>query len=623
MSQNAPEIITLDAIIVGSGCAGLNCADTLFELGVKNIAIVTEGLYMGTSINTGSDKQTYYKLSSTGDEQDSVLDMAKTLFSGGCMEGYHALCEAACSSKAFYKLVSIGVDFPKNEYGEYVGYRTDHDYRRRATSCGPLTSRFMAEMLIKEINKKDIAVYEGMRAFAVLTKNGRAAGILAADESGKITIFKAGNVVLATGGPCGIYSSSVFPKSQTGSLAIALECGASGVNLTEWQYGIASTDFRWNLSGTYMQVIPKFISRDKNGNVREFLSDYIKQDVFGLVFRKGYNWPFSPSKLSGENMSSLIDMAVYSERAKGNEVFLDYRGEPSGFDMSGLPREAFDYLYRSGVTDIKTPVARLRKMNERAYRLYLDNGIDLEQELLRIDVCAQHCNGGIAADKNYMSKDIQNLFVCGECSGTFGIARPGGTALNNTQVSSMRAAEYIAKSNGAVQLSDNEISALSESKLALAKELSGGSRTATELFAYRRKIGDIMSDKCAFVRSSENAAYALEKLSGLEKTFTADNATVPQLLKEALTNYDLLISAKAIAYAQKVYCDNGMLSRGGFLVQNGESCCRENSVCEKDTATLFNVYLTDNVFSYTKTTVSPIPDSEQWFEKVYGSYYGN
>ena len=90
MKNGIKNIKKIDAIIVGSGCAGLNCADTLYNLGVTNIAIVTEGLYMGTSINTGSDKQTYYKLSSTGEEQDSVYDMAKTLYSGGCMEGYHA-----------------------------------------------------------------------------------------------------------------------------------------------------------------------------------------------------------------------------------------------------------------------------------------------------------------------------------------------------------------------------------------------------------------------------------------------------------------------------------------------------------------------------------------------------
>ncbi len=621
MGVKIDRIIELDAVIVGSGCAGLNCADTLCELGVKSIAIITEGLYMGTSINTGSDKQTYYKLSSTGGEQDSVYDMAKTLYSGGCMEGYHALCEAANSSKAFYKLVSIGVDFPKNEYGEYVGYRTDHDYRKRATSCGPLTSKFMAEQLIKRIREKNIAVYEGMRAVKVLTKDGAAKGILAVDGDGKITAFKASNVVLATGGPSGIYASSVFPKSQTGSLSLALECGASGVNLTEWQYGIASTDFRWNLSGTYMQVIPRFVSKDKDGNIREFLGDYIKDDVFGLIFQKGYNWPFCPSKLFGDNTSSRIDMAVYAERMKGNEVFLDYMHEPTDFAMSALPKEALEYLQKSEVSDIETPIARLRRMNERAYQLYLSNGIDLERELLRIDVCAQHCNGGIACDMNYMSKDVKNLFVCGECSGTFGIARPGGTALNNTQVSSMRAAEYIAKSGVRSFPSDEEIYDSIKDKLCLCEKLSGGEKTISELLAYRRKIGEIMSERCSFVRSSGNARAAFTELYAMKDRFVSDNATSPSLLKEALINYDILVSALAIAYAQGVYCDNGFKSRGSFLVKtDGQELDYENVICESDNTTLFGIYLS-STFNYKKSTVSKIPDSEQWFERVYGSYY--
>lgn len=620
MSIKINRIITLDAVIVGSGCAGLNCADTLYDLGVKKIAIVTEGLYMGTSINTGSDKQTYYKLSSAGGESDSVYDMAKTLFSGGCMEGYHALCEAACSSKAFFKLVSIGVDFPKNEYGEYVGYRTDHDYRKRATSCGPLTSKFMAEKLIKRIKDNGVAVYEGMRALKVITKNGAAVGILTVDNDGMLTVFKASSVVLATGGPSGVYASSVFPKSQTGSLAIALECGASGVNLTEWQYGIASTDFRWNLSGTYMQVIPRFVSRGKDGILREFLSDYIKDNQFGLIFQKGYNWPFCPSKLYGENLSSRIDMAVYNERMKGNEVFLDYMHEPQGFTMSCLPREAYEYLKNCDVTEIPTPVARLRAMNERAYQLYLSNGIDLEKQLLRIDVCAQHCNGGISCDMNYMSKDVKNLFVCGECSGTFGISRPGGTALNNTQVSSMRAAEYIARNTSVSLPTDEEICELSKDKAELCEKLSCSNKSMVDILAYRRKIGTLMSERCSFVRSTKNADTALSQLYKMKEGFVTDNATFPELVKEAVINYDILISAIIIAYAQKVYCEADFKSRGSFLVCDENSIDLDKVECETDNTTLFNIRLGKEL-TYEKTTVSPIPDSEQWFEKVYGNYY--
>ena len=141
------KIYEQKALVIGTGCAGYNCADRLYEYGVKDVAIVTECRTSGTSRNTGSDKQTYYKLSLAGNEGDSVYGMAETLFLGGAVDGDIALCEAANSVAGFMKLVGLGVPFPTNEYGEYVGYKTDHDPYRRATSIGPYTSRAMTEAL--------------------------------------------------------------------------------------------------------------------------------------------------------------------------------------------------------------------------------------------------------------------------------------------------------------------------------------------------------------------------------------------------------------------------------------------------------------------------------------------
>jgi len=59
-------------LVIGSGAAGLNAAVQLAQNGVTDLLVVTEGLDMGTSINTGSDKQTYYKLSLSGAEADSA-----------------------------------------------------------------------------------------------------------------------------------------------------------------------------------------------------------------------------------------------------------------------------------------------------------------------------------------------------------------------------------------------------------------------------------------------------------------------------------------------------------------------------------------------------------------------
>ena len=61
-----------NTVIVGSGAAGYNGADRLFQYGQKDIALVTEGVCLGTSRNTGSDKQTYYKLTLSGSSPGTV-----------------------------------------------------------------------------------------------------------------------------------------------------------------------------------------------------------------------------------------------------------------------------------------------------------------------------------------------------------------------------------------------------------------------------------------------------------------------------------------------------------------------------------------------------------------------
>ncbi len=432
-----------NTLIIGTGCAGYNAADKLYDLGVKDIAIVTEGRFMGTSRNTGSDKQTYYKLSLCGSDGDSVREMADTLYSGGGVMGEHALYEAAYSTRCFMRLVELGVPFPTNEYGEYAGYKTDHDPRTRATSCGPLTSKYMTEALEKSVLNKGIEIIDFQRVVKVLTDDEVVTGIACVNTvTGELSVISCQNVILCTGGPAGIYKNSVYPESQHGATGLAIDAGAMLSNMEEWQYGIASIKFRWNLSGTYQQVLPRYISVDKDGNENEFLYEKLGDDSLGLIFLKGYQWPFDTRKV---HSSSKVDLLVAEEIKKGNRVYLDFlknpKGLENGFDV--LPKEAYTYLEKSGAL-FGTPIERLKKMNEGAIELYANHGIDLYTELLEIAVCAQHCNGGIAVDEHWQS-NIKGLYAAGESAGTFGVYRPGGSALNSTQVGSLRAAEHIAK----------------------------------------------------------------------------------------------------------------------------------------------------------------------------------
>ncbi|MBQ6788977.1 MAG: FAD-binding protein [Clostridia bacterium] len=432
-----------NTIIIGTGCAGYNAALRLARLGVGGVAIVTEGRFMGTSRNTGSDKQTYYKLSLAGGDGDSVREMAQTLYEGGGVMGEHAMAEAAYSVRAFMNLVELGVPFPCNEYGEYAGYKTDHDPRCRATSCGPLTSKYMTEALERAALDAGVELIDFQRVVKIITKNGAVTGIAAVSTvTGDVTVFSCENVILCTGGPAGIYENTVYPESQHGATSLAVDAGASLSNMEEWQYGIASVSFRWNLSGTYQQVLPTYISVSPDGEEREFLWDALGERSLGLIFLKGYQWPFDVRKADA---SSLVDLLVAEETKKGRRVFLDFRRNPRGLEngFSAVGEEAYGYLEKSSAL-FGTPIERLRHMNEGAIELYASHGIDLYTERLEIAVCAQHCNGGVTVDANWQS-EVDGLYVAGEAAGTFGVYRPGGSALNSTQVGSLRAAEHIAK----------------------------------------------------------------------------------------------------------------------------------------------------------------------------------
>ena len=580
-----------DTLIIGTGCAGFNAADKLFDLGVRDIAIITEGVNMGTSRNTGSDKQTYYKLSLAGEEGDSVREMAKTLYSGGAVMGEHALCEAAYSPRCFMRLVELGVPFPTNEFGEYAGYKTDHDPRTRATSCGPLTSKYMTEALERSVMNKGIEIISFERVIKILTENGAVCGIAMANTvTGEISTVAASNVILCTGGPACIYKNTVYPESQHGATSLAIEAGASLSNMEEWQYGIASTKFRWNLSGTYQQVIPRYISVDDSGEEREFLYDALGSESLGLIFLKGYQWPFDTRKTEG---SSKIDLLVAGEIKRDRRVFLDFTKNPKGLEesFSVLPEEAREYLGRSGAL-FGTPIERLKKMNEGAIKLYADNGIDLYSEYLEIAVCAQHANGGVLVDENWQS-EIKGLYSAGEAAGTFGVYRPGGSALNSTQVGSLRAAEHIARQK-------NEERALPKYD---TPPIKYGKSNIKDI---KDHLQTEMSRVADFDRSTDGMKSLFDKVSGLADSFF-ETAVIEckEETAELFKLYDTVLTERSVLSAM-ICSANDVGTHGSALVDRKPDTNKE----PRKTRTV-----TKCKHSFTEV-VTPLPSPELWFETL-------
>ena len=461
-----------NTVIIGAGAAGMNAAVHLYEFftqkGVRDaqsrIAVVTAGVSLGASRMSGSDKQTYYKMGTSPDVADSAEEFAKTLTAAGCCHGDLALAEAVGSLREFYHLVQAGVPFPHDSTGSFLGYKTDHDPYERATSAGPKTSKLMSECLQKQVERYGIGIFDHQELAHLITSGAgekkRVIGIITINKkmlnarNFGINVFLCENLILAAGGPGELYKTSVYPKNQTGIHGLAFRAGLAAENLTESQFGLASTKFRWNVSGSYMQVIPRIFSSDANGkDEREFLTDFFPttSKMATNIFLKGYQWPFDPQRI--ENcQSSLIDVLVFNETQKGRRVFMDFRKNPVGnskmkpFAIEDLEEEALAYLKKTGALQ-KTPIERLACMNQPAIDIYKEHNIDLWKEPLEIAVCAQHNNGGFAVN-HWWESAIPRTFVVGEMAGTHGVKRPGGAALNSGQVGSLRAAEFIANVYG-------------------------------------------------------------------------------------------------------------------------------------------------------------------------------
>ena len=626
------EIMQYDCLVVGTGAAGYNAACRLKEQG-KNVAIVTEGITTGTSRNTGSDKQTYYKLGLAGDSPDSVGKMARDLFDGGCTDGDNALCEAALSVRCFLQLYELGVPFPVNRYGEFVGYKTDHDPYERATSAGPLTSRFMTEALQKKAQQLEIPVLDGLLAVEILKHEGRVCGLMCIHkETGTFQSVACGDIVLCTGGPAGIYADSVYPLGHTGSTGLALRSGAVAQNLSLWQFGLASVQPRWNVSGSYMQVLPRFVSVDEAGREYEFLTDYFPDGITALntVFLKGYQWPFDSRRVM--KGSSVIDLLVYRETVlRGRKVYLDFTKNP--FRMQEIPyeklsEEARTYLEKAGVC-FGTPIERLQKMNAPAVELYRGKGVDIEKEYLQIALCAQHCNGGIGVNAWWQTR-VPGLFVAGEAAGTHGIARPGGSALNAGQVGALRAATYIGKLGNPCpeeavfqEIADE---AARRYGLEAAVVLENVNNVDERIASFRRK----MSDTAGAIRDPEG----MEKLLGRIREMASDlSATVGVGGKKQLYRFyqlrDMLTTQQAALTAMLDQAKLGTC--GSCLYHDGsgekpeklEDIFRFRPASRTLAERIQETVPAEEGFVSLWRNVRPIPENNSFFETVWRCYREN
>jgi succinate dehydrogenase/fumarate reductase flavoprotein subunit len=555
--------------IVGSGAAGLRAAVELKRRG-NDVVIISQSVWGGTSACSGSDKQTLHT-ANTADQGDNYLDMARAIRAGGAMDQDTAYIEAVGSSRAMASLQYLGLPLPQDAFGGTLRYKTDHDEVGRATSCGPRTSRLMVKVLAEEALRLGIPFYNQTTAVKILANgqgDGRqTCGVLTIRSTEKsetnpfgLTVFQSAVVILAAGGPGELYRDSVYPNGCFGSLGLALDAGIETVNLTESQFGIGTRreGFPWNLSGTYVQVIPHIYSVDMASN----------------IFRKGYQWPFHATRML-DFKSSLVDLAIYRESQAGRLVYMDFNRNPlpvagdKPFGLNRLDEDVRSYLSSAGA-DQDLPIERLRHMNPLAIELYRRYKVDIAAAPLEFAVNNQHMNGGIATDI-WGCSSLGGCYAIGEAAGTHGVTRPGGSALNAGQVFGTRAAEHISASGRCKLAPTYDISGIVEKGIGLVQVMLNPDSPLT-IKSVRASVQDRMSDKAGMICDADSVSTALEEARGLNAEIRANGIAYerPSEVARALQRQQMALASEAVLAALDHFIRSGGGSRGARAICDPE-----------------------------------------------------
>jgi succinate dehydrogenase/fumarate reductase flavoprotein subunit len=302
-------------------------------------------------------------------------------------------------------------------------------------------------------------------------------------------------------------------------------------------------------------------------------------------------------------------------------------------EYAKLSEEAYGYLQKAEAC-FGTPIARLAHMNTPAIELYAGKGVDITKEYLEIALCAQHNNGGIAVDL-WWQTEISGLYAAGECAGTHGIARPGGSALNAGQVGALRAATHISASSRTAPDPDtfaavaNEAAARANALCQGALKAPGRTDAKVALDAARRAMSDcaaairdvaqmkLLRDKTAEALSDFDARFSVafpEKFVTLYRL--RDTLTTQLCMLGALLDYAEVVG---LSRGSSLYTDEGGTLPAGLEERFRFAFDGARPAADR----IQTVRLADGACVAAWRPIRPLPAAGDVFELVWQGYREN
>jgi fumarate reductase (CoM/CoB) subunit A len=531
MSNNNSELAVTDVLVIGSGGAGLRAAFEASKLASK-VILITKG-EIGKCGSTAFDVAEFAGFNAPDgmyDHDDSPEIFFQDIINAGlgCLSSELATIIAENAVRQVEFLESVGVDFVRegDGYKEVFGCYASKPRMHLIPGHG----KSIVHSLSNLIKDHDISILENHAVVDLLKSEEGVIGAVAIDSLGRYKSVICSAVVVATGGGVQIYRTNINPPDVTGDgYAIAIRIGANLSNMEFVQEVPSIVNPKLMLMHHWMWSARPLI-RNRFG--REIWDNYISEsfDIEEALVTRSDHGPFST-----RDVSRHIDIAMQKEVFAGrgtvrNGIYLDFR-------KIARNRTLAESMSRS---------YNLRELWDSSVRFLLNNGIDIENDLVEIAVCAHAINGGIVIDSSGMS-NVAGLFAAGEtCSGPHGADRLGGNMLLTCQVfgeiCGKSAARY-AKEHARDKLSQDMI------KDIIPQGRIDWETSKERMDAITAEIREIMWNGCLVVRNCKTLNKTLARLNSLEAELCDIVPKSSQLMVDWYTLRNMLLTSKLIATA--------------------------------------------------------------------------
>ena len=377
-----------DAIIVGTGAAGLYCALNLPKR--KKILMLTK---QGADLSDSFLAQGGICMLRGEDDYEDYFE--DTMRAGHYENNKRAVNLMIRSSNDIIRdLLWRNVDFVRAEDGELAFTREGAHSRPRILFHEDITGKEITQTLLDQVKtKENIEICEYMTMVDIISKDNICGGVIAMDAKNNVYPIRSQFVVLACGGIGGLFQNSTnYPHIAGDGLGIAMK----------HQVKLEHLD--------YIQIHPTTLFSRSKGR-RFLISESVRGEGALLYDKNGQRFT---NELQPRD---IVSQAIFAQMEKdGTEFVLE--------DMRPLGEKT------------------IREHFPNIYQHCIEEGFDPIKEPIPVVPAQHYFMGGIKVDLSSRTS-MKGLYACGEtsCNGVHGKNRLASNSLLESLVFARRAAD--------------------------------------------------------------------------------------------------------------------------------------------------------------------------------------